>query len=327
MPRITTPRPESDLLVKTAKELSDGSDSKRRMRKNTITNMTGATLTREMKKFAIPDRSKGETGIMRIQVLHALGLGLPPAKYWTKKSIVYILEHIFEYKDYDQEKVKNKDTAIRFLQDFLDNNGKNSTTKKKSTTRVRDLTTLVPRYCRLGAKLRELGKETDAKICDHADKYDERIDDETLHRLHSITTDEQVLEDDTSSSGNPKRLFSSDLSPTPAKLQKRKQRLMEQVSTVDKLLRKEVEESQRLRIRRQTVSYAELDNDDTASRSSSVSNQTEDVELRYPTTTTSDPQDRQLRPSNSIGSFGIVWNGDDSYTKMITFKKRLTINI
>ena len=86
--------------------------------------MTGAALTREMKKFAIPDRSKGETGIMRIQVLHALGLGLPPAKYWTKKSIVYILEHIFEHKHYDQEKVKNKDAAIRFLQDFLDQNGK-----------------------------------------------------------------------------------------------------------------------------------------------------------------------------------------------------------
>ena len=321
MPRITTPRPESDLLVKTAKELFDGSESKRRMRKNTITNMTGAALTREMKKFAIPDRSKGETGIMRIQVLHALGLGLPPAKYWTKKSIVYILEHIFEHKDYDQEKVKNKDAAIRFLQDFLDQNGKNLTTKKKPTTRIRDLTTLVPRYYRLAAKLRELGEENDAKICDHADKYDEQIDEETLHRLQSMTADEQVLEEDMSSLGNPKRLFTSDLSPTPAKLQKRKQRLMEQVSTVDQLLRKEVEESQRLRTRRQTVSYADLDDDDTATRSSSINTPTEDVERRYPTSTVPDPRDLQLRPSYSTGSFGIVWSRDDSNTNMVNNAK------
>jgi len=92
---MTTPRPDSDLLVKDAKALFDGSESKRRIKKNSVTNMNGAALTREMKKYMIRDKSKGETGIMRIQVLHALGLGLPPAKYWTKKSIVYILEDIF----------------------------------------------------------------------------------------------------------------------------------------------------------------------------------------------------------------------------------------
>jgi len=111
----TTPRPTSDLLVKLVKQLYDGSESKCKIKKNAITNMNGAALTREMKKFSIPDKSRGETGITRIQVLHALGLGLPSSKYWTKKSIISILDQIFKVKDYDEEKVKPKDAAIKIL--------------------------------------------------------------------------------------------------------------------------------------------------------------------------------------------------------------------
>ena len=319
MPRMTTPRPDSDLLVKDAKALFDGSESKRRIKKNSVTNMNGAALTREMKKYMIRDKSKGETGIMRIQVLHALGLGLPPAKYWTKKSIVYILEDIFEHTEYDSEKVKNKDTAIRFLQDFLDNNDKTPVPKKKRTNRVRDLTTLIPKYCRLAAKLREMGEESDAKICDHADKFDEPIDEETLKRLQHMVANEEKTEGETPSATNPKRLFTGDLSPTPAKLQKRKKELMEQVSTVEKLLRQEVEESQqRLRARRRSVSYAEVDDDEESTNNTpSVNAPTEDVERRYPTTTALDPRDLQPQRRNSTGSFGIVWSRDDTHNTMV----------
>ena len=189
MPASSTPRPTSDLLLKLAKQLYEGSESKRRMKKNAVTNMNGAALTREMKKYAIPDKSMGETGIMRIQVLHALGLGLPPSKYWTKKSIIYVLDHILNVDDYDKEKVKNKDSAIRFLQEVIAENGSNETQEKSQSSTITDLTTLIPTYCVLASKLREIGAENEAKICDHADKYNERIDPETFERLTSTVAD------------------------------------------------------------------------------------------------------------------------------------------
>ena len=117
--RMTTPRPESDLLKKEAKRLRDGNKETRKTRKSQIQNMSGPTLTRELKRLSIPDHSKGEAGIKRVQLLDAFGLGLPTVKSWTKRSIVYMLEEIFEHTDYDHNNVKTKDAAIRFLQEFI----------------------------------------------------------------------------------------------------------------------------------------------------------------------------------------------------------------
>ena len=94
---------------------------------------------------------------------------------------------------------------------------------------------------------------------------------------------------------------------------------MEQVSTVEKLLRQEVEESQqRLRARRRSVSYAEVDDDEESTNNTpSVNAPTEDVERIYPTTTALDPRDLQPQRRNSTGSFGIVWSNDDTHTTMV----------
>ena len=319
MPATSTPRPTSDLLLKLAKQLYEGSESKRRMKKNAVTNMNGAALTREMKKYAIPDKSMGETGIMRIQVLHALGLGLPPSKYWTKKSIIYVLDHILNVDDYDKEKVKNKDSAIRFLQEVIAENGSNETQEKSQSSTITDLTTLIPTYCVLASKLREIGAENDAKICDHADKYGEGIEPETFERLTSMVAADWGDKSSGNEATTSKRLFTGDTSPTPAKLQKRRKALMEQVSSVEKLLRQEVEESQqRLRARRRSVSYAEVEDDEESTNNTpSVNAPTEDVERIYPTTTALDPRDLQPQRRNSTGSFGIVWSNDDTHTNMV----------
>jgi len=312
MPASSTPRPTSDLLLKLAKQLYEGSESKRKMKKNAVTNMNGAALTREMKKYAIPDKSMGETGIMRIQVLHALGLGLPPSKYWTKKSIIYVLDHILNVDDYDKEKVKNKDSAIRFLQEVIAENGSNETQEKSQSSTITDLTTLIPTYCVLASKLREIGAENDAKICDHADKYGEGIEPETFERLTSMVAADWGDKSSGNEATTSKRLFTGDTSPTPAKLQKRRKALMEQVSSVEKLIRQDSENTQRRLRPHHKVSYVE--EDDTLTGSSSVDTATEEMNQTDPKI--------GLQRSHSTGSFGIIWSRDDSTDHMTQNARR-----
>ena len=212
--RMTTPRPESDLLRKEAKQLLDGSRTHRKTRKSQITNMSGAALAREMKRLSINDRSKGEAGIMRVQVLGALGLGLPTVKTWTKKSIIYMLEEVFEHKDFSEENVKNKGMAISYLQEFLAKKCLGPPPPAPNTT---EADTTAPRYRNLATKLRDLGEENDALICDHADKYEEQIDPETFERLMSVakTTWEEKSTESSGESGTSKRLFEETEPLTP----------------------------------------------------------------------------------------------------------------
>ena len=100
---------------------------------------------------------------MRIQVLHALGLGLPSSKYWTNKSIISILDQIFKVKDYDEEKVKNKGAAIKFLQEFIASNDSSETRTRGQSSTITDLSTLIPTYCVLASKLRDIGEEMTQK--------------------------------------------------------------------------------------------------------------------------------------------------------------------
>ena len=180
--RMPTPQPESALLKKEAKRLLDGTRHSRKMRKSQITNLSGSALAREMKRLDIQDLSKGEAGIMRVQLLQALGLGIPTVKCWTKKSIVYMLEEVFECHNYEPENVKTKCAAIHFLQEFIARKCRGPPPPGPEP----EAETTAPAYDILATKLREMGEENDALICDHADKFGERIDPDTLARLESL---------------------------------------------------------------------------------------------------------------------------------------------
>ena len=131
------------------------------------------------------------------------------------------------------------------MQEVIAENGSNETQEKSQSSTITDLTTLIPTYCVLASKLREIGAENDAKICDHADKYGEGIEPETFERLTSMVAADWGDKSTGNEATTSKRLFTGDTSPTPAKLQKRRKALMEQVSSVEKLIRQDSENTQR----------------------------------------------------------------------------------
>ena len=82
---------------------------------------------------------------------------------------------------------------------------------------------------------------------------------------------------------------------------------MEQVSTVEKLIQQDVDDTRRQLRSQNRVTYVE--DDDTVTRSSSVDTATEELDH-------TDPRTRVQR-SQSVGSFGIIWSHDDSTDHMI----------
>jgi len=282
--------------------------------------MNGPTLTRELKRLSIPHRSKGEAGIKRVQLLDAFGLGLPTVKSWTKKSIVYMLEEIFKHTDYDHDNVKTKDAAIRFLQDFIAKKCLGPPPPAPNTT---EANTTVRRYKNLATKLRDLGEENDALICDHADNFGEQIDPEILERLMSIsrsTWGENVTENDGENSTS-KRLFEETEPLTPDMLKKKRQLLMQQMTSVDRLLKQDATEPTRvLRNRTHEAQYVESDQGDTHT-SSSGNSSTEDAN-RNTTMTRQDSRDTTLQRSHSTGSFGIIWSRYDSTDETGEYARR-----
>ena len=307
---MTTPRPESALLRKEAKQLLDGSKAQRRTRKSQIMNMSGTTLTREMKRLSINDRSKGETGIMRVQVLNALGLGLPTVKTWTKKSIIYMLEEVFEHNDFSEENVKNKGVAISYLQEFLARKCLGPPPMAPDS----ESATSTPTYRNLAKQLRELGKENDARICDHADSFGEQIDPDTFERLMELTdtTWNDTTGEKNSENGTAKRLFNDTDPITPDTLRKKRQLLMQQMTAVDKLMKQHpIEQPRQLRKRNQDVVYVEEETREPNTSTSSNST-TEDITRQDTTVTRANTIDTALQRSHSTGSFGIIWSRYDS---------------
>jgi len=307
---MTTPRPESALLRKEAKQLLDGSKAQRRTRKSQVMNMSGTTLTREMKRLSINDRSKGETGIMRVQVLNALGLGLPTVKTWTKKSIIYMLEEIFEHNDFSEENVKNKGVAISYLQEFLARKCLGPPPMAPDS----ESATSTPTYRNLAKQLRELGNENDARICDHADSFGEQIDPDTFERLMELTdtTWNDTTGEKNSENGTAKRLFNDTDPITPDTLRKKRQLLMQQMTAVDKLMKQHpIEQPRQLRKRNQDVVYVEEETREPNTSSSSNST-TEDITRQDTTVTRANTIDTALQRSHSTGSFGIIWSRYDS---------------
>ena len=285
-----TPRPRGDQLQAEVERLKNGSNQSRRQRKSQLTTMTATKLRAELKKFAIPDKSKGEAGIMRVQIMRACGLGIPPHKQLTGKSIQHMLEEVYK-KDTDELDLTSKVNAAKILQDIISKEGEQDDPEH------------IVRYEDLAVHLEQKGEEELARTCRNLDHYEEVMSpsmEKVIKNLLEITELERTHSSSTQdteyiNAPTPRNLFRMDPQTKTAEDTKKRKELMEQNEKLQKQLR-------------------ELD-EPAAKRQRSVEALSD---------TTNEPTYTQLQRNNGVetGSFGIQWmhpSGTRSNDKASTF--------
>ena len=272
MPSSNTPRPTGDQLQLEVERLRKGSVQKRKQRKSQLTTMTATKLRSDMKKFAIPDKSNGEAGIMR-----ACGLGIPPHKQWTGKSIQYMLEEVYN-KNTDDLDLTSKVNAAKTLQDIINEEGEQEEAEH------------IIRYEDMAKQLEAKGEDQLARTCRNLDQYEEIMSPsmgKVIKDLLEITELEKTYSSSTQDTEptiapTPRTLFTADPQTQLAEYTKKRKELMEQNEKLQKQLR-ELEEPAMKRTRSAEISYETIDD---------------------PTTDTT-----PLQRNNGVetGSFGIQW--------------------
>ena len=170
---MSTPKPRGDILQVEVEMLKNGTEQKRRAKKSALTTMTGSKLKTEMNRLTIPDRSNGEAGIMRVQLMQALGLGLPPHKQWTNKSIRYMMETVYGAQ-YDEKQLGGKMAASKKLKEIIDKDG------------VQDEPTKIIRYEELAKELEEKGEKGLARVCRNMDSNEQTMSPEMKSIIHDL---------------------------------------------------------------------------------------------------------------------------------------------
>ena len=171
--------------------------------------------------------------------------------------------------------LKTKGMAISYLQEFLARKCLGPPPMAPGT----EPATTTPTYQNLAKQLRELGKENDARICDHVDSFGEQIDPDTFERLMELTdtTWNDTTGEKNSENGTAKRLFNDTDPITPDTPRKKRQLLMQQMTAVDELMKQHpIEQPRQLRKRNHDVVYVEEENGESNTSTSSNST-TEDT--------------------------------------------------
>ena len=230
---------------------------------------------------------------MRVQIMRACGLGIPPRKQWTGKSIQYMLQEVYR-KDTDDYDLTSKVDAAKILQDIIRKEGEQDDPEH------------IVRYENLAAQLEQKGEGELARTCRNLDHYEEvmspsmekviknLLEITELERTHSSSTQET----DYTNAPTPRNLFRMDPQTKTAEYTNKRKELMEQTEKLQKQLR-------------------ELD-EPTAKRQRSVEALSD---------TTNELTNTQLQRNYGIetGSFGIQWmhpSGTRSNDRASTFLRQ-----
>jgi len=253
MSSSNTPRPTGDQLQLEVEKLRKGSNQKRKQRKSQLTTMTATKLRSEMKRFAIPDKSNGEAGIMRVQIMRACGLGIPPHKQWTAKSIQYMLEEVY-HQNTDDLDLTSKVNAAKILQDIINEEGEQEEAEH------------LIRYENLAKQLEAKGEDQLARTCRNLDQYEEIMSPsmgKVIRDLLEITEMEKSYSSSTQDAEltiapTPKALFTADPHTRLDGYTKKRKELLEQNDKLQKQIR-ELEEPTMKRTRSEEISYETMD--------------------------------------------------------------------
>jgi len=223
-----TPKPTDKLeQVRAATDQLTAKDRQQKIRQMSV--MTAVALRRFLTTYSIDDVSQGDAGIMKVLVFQALGLGLPPTKYWTTKSIRHILDSVVNV-DYEPEQITKKDDAVAFLRDALRKREDKPVGKSRK------------RYDTSARTLSEGGQSGLARTCKNLNSYNETGDqelDEIIEDAEKETRNETGNEQETgSSSSRPSRkLFEQpDDQESVVDLEEHRIELMGQMRKVNEML-------------------------------------------------------------------------------------------
>ena len=171
--QMNTPEPSGNTLQTEVETLQNGTEQKRKSRKSALTTMTGAKLRVEMSRLTIPDKSNGEAGIMRVQTMQALGLGLPSHRQWANKSIKFTLDNVYG-ATYEAKQISTKVAGAKFLQNIIDREG------------VPNEPTQIIRYEALAKELTAVGEKGLARVCRNMDTNEQTMSPEMKNIINDL---------------------------------------------------------------------------------------------------------------------------------------------